>query len=154
MPLGIVLLLVWLVLLLRFPRIMLPASGVLAGLGLLLALFVIGRQWMDNRHVADLRVQVNYAPEACAFGRPLQVVMENQSNRVASNIRWRLHATQAGYSSNLLDLSTTDSTYRTERQLAPGESWQECYRVPPLRSGFRAPDLNYRADGLRADFSR
>ena len=36
--LGVAIFLVWLVLLLRFPRVMLPVSGVLAGLGLLLGL--------------------------------------------------------------------------------------------------------------------
>lgn len=154
MPLGIVLLLVWLVLLVRFPRVMLPVSGVLAGLGLLLALFVVGRQWLDDRHTDQLLVQISYAPESCDFGRPLQVAIENQSGRTASNIHWRLHATQPGFNTNLLDLNTTDATFRLDQALEPGESWIRCYRVPPLRSGFRAPDLNYRAEGIRADFSR
>lgn len=154
MPLGIVLLVVWLVLLFRFPRVMLPASGVIAALGLLLALFVIGRQWMENRQVDQLQVQVSYAPDGCEFGRPLRVQIENHSGRSASNIRWQLHASRPGYNTNLLDTSTTDSTVRLNETLAPGAAWQGCYRVPPLRSGFRAPDLNYRADNLRADFSR
>ena len=154
MPLGIVLLLVWLVLLVRFPRVMLPASGVLAGLGLLLALFVVGRQWLDDRHTDQLQVEIAYAPENCDFGRPLRVAIENRSERTASNVHWRLHATQPGFNTNLLDLNTTDATFRLDQALAPGETWVRCYRVPPLRSGFRAPDLNYRAEGLRADFTR
>jgi hypothetical protein len=153
MPLGIVLLLVWLVLLVRFPRVMLPVSGVLAGLGLLLALFVFGRQWLEDRHTGQLAVQLSYAPEACDFGRPLRVTIENQSNRSASDIRWQLHATQAGFNTNLLDLSSTDATFRIDQQLAPGETLERCYAVPRLRSGFREPDLTYRAEALRADFN-
>lgn len=152
MPLGIALLLIWLVLLLRFPRIMLPVSGVLIGLGLLLATGVGIKQWLDGRQVDKLDISIRYAPDTCEFGKPLSVRIANQGSRTANHISWRLQANQPGYNTNLLDVSMADAVYQTDQALPPGEQWQRCYSTPRLRSGYRAPDLEYRAERVRADF--
>ena len=65
MPLGIVLLVVWLFLLLRYPRVMLPASGVIVALALLLAAFVGIRQWQNDQHLEQLHISIAYQPEGC-----------------------------------------------------------------------------------------
>lgn len=154
MILGIALLLIWLILLIRFPRVMVPASGVLVALALLLAAGVGLKQWFDGRSAAQLEIRIEYLPEACDFGRPLQVHIENRGERTASRISWQLLATQPGYSSNLLDVAVTATSYQIDQPLASGESWQRCYAVPRLRSSYRAPDLEYRADRVRAEFRR
>lgn len=152
MPLGIVLLLVWLILLLRYPRIMLPASGVVLALALLLAAFVGVRQWQNDRHLEQLQINIEYQPKGCEFGNPLRVVVHNRSGLTASNIEWYLHATQAGQERNLLDTSVTGAVYQVGEPLGPGERWQRCFPVPPVRTGYRAPDLRYHAADPSAVF--
>ena len=152
MPLGIAVFLVWLVLLLRFPRVMLPFSGVLVGLLPILAAAVGIRQWYTGNLAAQLQTSVRYQPESCDFGKPLRVTIDNQGSRSASQISWQLQATQPGFNTNLLDVSVSDATYQSTQALPPGEQWSGCYAVPRLRSGYRAPDLEYRIERLRADF--
>lgn len=152
MPLGIALLLIWLVLLLRFPRIMLPASGIIVALTLVLAAGVGLWQWHYGREVQRLDISIQHAPEACDFGKPLQVRIHNRAERTASHISWRLVARQPGYNTNLLDIGVTEGIYQTSQLLAPGAQWQQCYPVPRLRSGYRPVDLEYQADKVSADF--
>lgn len=152
MVLGVVLLLVWLILLLRFPRIMVPASLIIVGLALLLGAIVATMQWLDSRRVDQLDIRISYAPDGCEFGKPLRVDITNQSSDTAVSIRWRLLATQPGYNSNLVDTDTAAATYQMNQPLPPEAHWTGCYQVPRLRTGYRAPDLDYRTDRLRADF--
>ncbi|MEZ2744086.1 hypothetical protein ACBQ16_02675 [Halopseudomonas bauzanensis] len=154
MPLGIALLLIWLVLLVRFPRIMLPASGIIVALTLVLAAGVGIWQWQDGKDVERLDISIRHMPEACDFGKPLQVRIHNHADRTASHISWRLLARQPGYNTNLLDTGVTESIYQTSQPLAAGEQWQQCYSVPRLRSGYRPADLEYQADKVRADFTK
>ena len=152
MALGIVLLLAWLILLLRFPRPMVPASLIIVALALLLGAIVATMQWLDGRRVDQLDINIAYAPDACEFGKPLRVDVTNNSAHTVTHISWRLLAAQPGYNSNLVDTSTTASTYRIEHSIPPDGNWTGCYQVPRLRTGYRAPDLDYRTDHLRADF--
>lgn len=152
MPLGIALLLIWLVLLVRFPRIMLPASGIIVAITLVLAAGVGIWQWQHDKHVDMLEISVRHQPEQCDFGKPLQVSIRNNGARTATQINWQLRAVQPGYNTNLLDVGVTESSYHLSRPLPPAQTWQHCYSVPRLRSGYRAGDLEYHADKVRADF--
>ena len=152
MALGIALLLVWLILLVRFPRIMLPASGIIVVIALLLAAAAGIWQWRHGQQVSQLEISIEYAPEACDFGKPIQVSIHNTSGQAAHHVNWQLRATQPGYNTNLLDIGVTGSTYQLDQTLHPDEHWQGCYVVPPLRSGHRAADLQYHAERIRADF--
>lgn len=154
MALGIALLLVWLILLVRFPRVMLPASGIIVAIALLLAAAAGTWQWWHERQVSDLQISVSHAPEACDFGKPLQVSIHNTARHTASHISWQLTAVQPGYNTNLLDIGVTASLYEVNQTLQPGEQWQACYAVPRLRSGYRAADLDFHAERVRAEFQR
>lgn len=152
MALGVALFLFWVVLLLRFPRIMLPVSGAVAALALVAAAIFGVRHWYSGNLADQLHTSAAYQPEQCEFGKPLRIVIDNRSDRTATNIRWQLVATQPEYNTNLLDISVTDATYQTSQALPSGEQWQGCYRVPRLRSGVQAAGLEYRLDRLSADF--
>lgn len=153
MPLGITLLLIWLVLLVRFPRIMLPASGIIVAITLVLAAGVGIWQWQHDKQVDMLEISVRYLPEQCDFGKPLQVSVHNSSAHTVTQASWQLRAVQPGYNTNLLDIGVTENLYRLGQPLHPAQHWQQCYSVPRLRSGFRAEDLEYHADKVRADFT-
>ena len=154
MALGIALLLVWLILLVRFPRIMAPASGIIVVIALLLAAAAGIWQWRHEQQVSQLEINIRHAPEACDFGKPLQVNIHNTSRHTIGHISWQLRAVQPGYNTNLLDIGVTGSTYQLNETLQPDEQWQACYVVPPLRSGHRAANLQYHAERVRADFQR
>ena len=154
MALGIAFLLVWLILLVRFPRVMLPASGILVVIALLLAAAAGIWQWRHGQNVSQLEISIKHAPEMCDFGKPLQVSIHNTSSHTTHHISWELWAIQPGYNTNLLDIGVTGSTYQLNQTLHPDEQWQACYVVPPLRSGHRAADLQYHAERIRADFER
>lgn len=152
MALGIVLLLAWLILLVRFPRPMVPASLVIIALALLLGAIVVTMQWLDGRRVDQLDISVTYSPDACEFGKPLRVDISNNSAHTITHLSWRLQAVQPGYNTNLVDTGTTAATYRIDESIAPDGDWTGCYRVPRLRTGYRAPDLDYRTDNVHAEF--
>ena len=154
MLLGIAFLLIWLFALTRFPRVMLPATGVLVCIALLLAAAASIWQWRHERQVDQLQISIRYAPEACDFGKPLQVSIDNNADRTTEHIRWQLKAVQPGYNTNLLDIGVTANTYERDLTLQPGEQWQTCQVVPRLRSGYRAADLNYHAEQVRVQFQR
>lgn len=154
MALGIVFLLVWLILLVRFPRIMFPASGILVAIFLLLAAAVGIWQWRHEQQVSRLEFSIHYTPHTCDFGKPLQVRIHNTSHRTTSHLSWQLRATQPGYNTNLLDIGVTSNTYQLSLPLHPDEQWQKCYALPPLRRGYRAADLQYQADHIRANFQQ
>lgn len=154
MALGIALLLVWLILLVRFPRVMLPASGIIVIIALLLAAAAGIWQWRHDRQVSALQISITHAPEACDFGMPLQVSIHNTAEHPARHISWQLTAVQPGYNTNLLDIGVTASLYEIDQTLQPGERWEGCYAVPRLRSGYRAADLQYHAERVRAEFQR
>ena len=72
MFIGILLVITWLILLLRYPAKALPVS-VAAAIGLgFVAMWVV---WLDNREIkqlARLELRIAYAPEQCPADRPLQ----------------------------------------------------------------------------------
>lgn len=153
MPLGILLLLIWLVLLVRFPRIMLPVSGILLALILLLASVFGIQQWRAERQTSQVSISINYAPEHCDFGKPLAVTVNNDSERTLSQLNWQLQAVQPGFHTNLIDISSAANNYQLNQHLQPAAQWRGCYTVPRLRSGYRADDLEYHPAQVRAEFS-
>lgn len=154
MPYGIVLFLIWLVLLLRFPRVMLPVSGVLAAVGLLLGAVMGVLQWQQSQRIEQLSVNLQYQPADCPFGKPLAAVVHNHGEQTARNISWQLWAYQQGYNSNLLDVGSSGQRFTLPGELAAGAQTRACYSIPRLRSGYQEAELLYRADTLRADFRK
>src|SRR5690606_25583360 len=110
MPLGIVLLLVWLVLLVRYPRPMLPATAIIGVIALLIAAVAAGAQWRHERQVRQIEISIKHDPERCEFGRPLRVEVHNRSNRTVTGLSWQLRAMQAG---RIFALLTGDARRRT-----------------------------------------
>ncbi|MEH6564064.1 MAG: multidrug transporter [Halopseudomonas sp.] len=151
--LGAAIFLVWLILLLRFPRTMLPVSGVLAAIGLLLGLGVGFMQWQQAQRLDQLEFALAYQPQQCEFGKPLTVRIRNQSEYPVQHIRWQLIANQPGYNTNLLDAGVAQE-FSSAARLQPGEQRLLCYSVPRLRRGYREAELEYRVEAVNAEFIR
>lgn len=153
MFIGILLIVSWLGLLLRYPTKALPVSmAALIGLALVVTWVV----WMDSREaqqLARLELRVAYAPQQCPADRPLQLKLTNGNPVPLLELRWRIAAYAPGDTANLADNLYSTPRYRGPGQLQGGSSWEDCLPLPPLRPGYRAQTLEFRAEHLQGSFS-
>lgn len=153
MIIGAVLIFSWLVLLLRYPAKALPVSLAAAvGLGIV-ASMVIWQDKRDARRLDHLQMRLAYAADKCPIGRPLQVLIDNGNDVPLQELRWKVAAYAPGDSVNLADDTYTAPRYRGPGELLPGSQWQDCLPLPPLRAGYRAQTLEFRAERLQGTFS-
>ena len=153
MLIGILLILTWLVLLLRYPRKALPISAA-AVLGLLLVAAFVA--WQDSREasrLARLDLRLSYAPQACPADRALQVSMTNTNTVPLTELRWRVAAYAPGDTANLAENTYSAPHYSGPGELQPGAHWQECLPLPPLRAGYRPQTLDFRAERVQGTFA-
>ena len=144
---GVLLIITWLVLLLRYPAKALPVSLAAAvGLGLV-GVWVV---WLDNREasqLARLELRIVYAPQDCPADRPLKLTLNNGNDVPLTELRWRVAAYAPGDTVNLAD------NYRGPGELQAGATWDDCLPTPPLRPGYRPQTLEFRAEHLQGSFS-
>ncbi|NNJ13815.1 multidrug transporter [Pseudomonas putida CSV86] len=150
---GILLILTWLVLLLRYPAKALPVS-----LAALLGLVMVGGwvAWLDTREarqLARLELRLDYLPQECPAGRPLRVRMNNGNDVPLTELRWRVAAYAPGDSVNLAENTYAAPRYRGPGELQAGADWSDCLPLPPLRSGYRPQTLEFRAEHLQGSFA-
>ncbi|MGY2262975.1 multidrug transporter [Pseudomonas sp. SDO55104_S430] len=149
MLIGILLVITWVILLLRY-----PAKALAAAIGLgLVATWVV---WMDHRELKQLQrleLRISYAPQQCPADRPLKLTMKNGNDVPLTELRWRVAAYAPGDTVNLADNQYTAPRYRGPGELQAGDSWDDCLPLPPLRAGYRAETLEFRAERLQGSFS-
>ena len=150
---GVLLIIAWLVLLLRYPRKAFPVSlAALVGLAIVAACVA----WQDSREadqLARLDLRIVYDPAQCPADRPLQLTLTNSNDVPLSELSWRIAAYAPGDTVNLADNQYTAPHYRGPGELQAGTSWQDCLPMPPLRTGYRAPSMEFRAERLQGSFS-
>jgi len=150
---GVLLIITWLILLLRYPAKSLPVSLAAAvGLGLV-AVWVV---WLDNREasqLARLELRITYAPQECPADRPLKLTLNNGNDVPLTELRWRVAAYAPGDTVNLADNVYAAPRYRGPGELQAGATWDDCLPTPPLRPGYRAQTLEFRAEHLQGSFS-
>lgn len=151
MLIGVLLALVWLALLLRYPGRAIPIS--------LIALFTLGLValgviWQERREQQRLsRLELHLQLDAsCPADRPLRVRLHNGSDAVLHDLSWQVAAYQRGDSIDLADARHERPQYRAPQTLLPGSGWEDCLPLPPLRPGYRATSLEFRAERLRGHF--
>ena len=149
---GAILVLSWLILLIRYPSKALPISlAALIGLGLVTS-WVLWEESRENRHLAHLELRLNYAPDSCPADRPLALNLKNASEAVLVELQWQIAAYRPGDSTNLAERLFETPRYSGPGDLQPGAEWQNCLPLPPLRSGYRASTLEFRAERLQGSF--
>ncbi|MEB0207040.1 multidrug transporter [Pseudomonas sp. CCC3.1] len=153
MFIGVLLIIAWLVLLLRYPGKALPVS-LAAVIGL--AIVAASVAWLDKREaeqLARLELRIVYDPAHCPADRPLQLTLTNHNKVPLTELGWRIAAYAPGDTVNLADNQYSAPRYRGPGELQAGASWQDCLPMPPLRSGYRAQNLEFRAEHLQGNFS-
>lgn len=150
---GALLIITWLVLLLRYPAKALPVSLAAAvGLGIVAAI-VIWQDSEETRRLEQLGIRLDYAPQQCPAGQPLQVVIDNTNKVPLRELRWRIAAYAPGDTVNLAQTDYSAPRYRGPGELQAGSQWQQCLPLPPLRQGYRPQTLQFRAEHLQGSFA-
>jgi hypothetical protein len=150
---GALLIITWLVLLLRYPAKALPVSLAAAvGLGIVAAI-VIWQDSEETRRLEHLGIRLDYAPQQCPAGQPLQVVIDNTNKVPLRELRWRIAAYAPGDTVNLAQTDYSAPRYRGPGELQAGNQWQQCLPLPPLRQGYRPQTLQFRAEHLQGSFA-
>lgn len=153
MLIGVLLVITWLILLLRYPAKALPVSlAAFVGLGLVAA-WVLWEESRETRQLAHLDLGITFAPEQCPADRPLLLKMRNGNDVPLTELRWRIAAYAPGDTINLADNQYSSPRYRGPGELQPGADWQDCLPIPPLRPGYRAQTLEFRAERLQGSFA-
>ncbi len=151
MLIGTLLIVTWLVLLVRYPT---RATAISLAALLALGLVALGVIWQDNRELRRLE-QIELSLELdgnCPADLPLRARLRNGSDSGLHDMRWQVGAYQRGDSINLADSRYDSPRYRAPHTLLPGSDWSECLPLPPLRPGYRAESLEFRAERLRGRF--
>lgn len=153
MIIGALLILIWLVLLLRYPAKALPISlAAVLGLGLV----ALGVAWQDTREtsqLARLDLRLSYAPDQCPADRALRVQMKNGNDAPLTALAWRVGVYAPGDTVNLAESTYNAPRYRGPGDLQPGAEWSDCLPLPPIRAGYRPQTVEFRAEQLRGSFA-
>ncbi|MBA1376521.1 multidrug transporter [Pseudomonas brassicacearum] len=153
MLIGVLLVITWLILLLRYPAKALPISlAAFVGLGLVAA-WVLFEESRETRQLARLDMHIAHAPDQCPADRPLLLKIHNGNDVPLMELRWRIAAYAPGDTLNLADNLYSSPRYRGPGDLQPGADWQDCLPIPPLRPGYRPQTLEFRAERLQGSFS-
>jgi hypothetical protein len=153
MFIGVVLILTWLVLLIRYPAKALPVSLAAAVALGLVATVVIWQDSLETRQLARLDLRLSYQPQECPADRPLQVQLTNNNGSPLTELRWRVAAYAPGDTVNLTENTYTSPRYRGPGDLQPKAQWQDCLPLPTLRAGYRPQTLEFRAERLQGSFA-
>ncbi|KAF1051208.1 MAG: hypothetical protein GAK43_02495 [Stenotrophomonas maltophilia] len=149
---GILLIVTWVVLLLRYPSRALPVSAAaLALLGLIIAI-AVWQDARDERRLQLLELRIRYAPTLCPADQPLALTLKNASDAPLRELRWKVAAYRTGDSTDLAQDLFETPRYRGPGALLAGETWSACLPLPTLRAGYRASTLDFRAIRIEGRF--
>jgi len=153
MLIGALLILTWIVLLVRYPRRAAPISlGALLGLGLVAA-WVAWQEQREAHRLTELSLRMEYAPDHCPAGQPLRIVLENHADTPLQSLHWEIAAYAPGSSLNLVSSNYNAPRYRGPGNLQPGQRWEACAPLPPLRPGYRSSTLQFGVERLEGRFA-
>ncbi|MGV8916188.1 MAG: multidrug transporter [Pseudomonas sp.] len=152
MLIGAVLIFSWLVLLLRYPAKALHVSLAAALCLGVVGLWVVWQDSQETRQLEQLQLRLTYAPQQCPADNPLKVELHNGNDVPLLALRWRVAAYRPGDTVNLADNVYTAPRYRGPGELKAGGDWQDCLPLPPLRPGYRAQTVEFRAEHLQGNF--
>lgn len=153
MLIGALLIATWVILLIRYPLRAIPISlGALLGLGLVAA-WVIWQEQREEHLLAQLELRLEYAPATCPAAQPLRITLDNHSPEPLRNLRWEVGAYSPGSSLDLVTSNYDAPQYRGPGDLQPGQRWESCLPLPPLRAGYRGSSLEFRAERMQGRFA-
>jgi hypothetical protein len=129
---GIILFIVMIILLFKFPK-----QTLFISVGLILLCIILWWALItipDNRQKnimeginKNVNITVSYSLSDCNPGFPLLVTIKNNSNKTITKVSWEVNIYIPGFSK---DISGYDNRYDSDKILRPGEIWLSCYKLP------------------------
>lgn len=122
---------------------------------LLLVLLVASFAWRQQHNqqaINALTLKLSYAPSTCGEHKPLQVQLTNTQDRALDSLSWQVAAYRQGDDLNVAQNLNPPPHYHAQRALAAGQTWTSCISVPPLRAGYHASSLQFKAEQLNGKF--
>ena len=138
----------------------------LIGIGIiaLIDYLVLGQKEKEQELVS---VAVSYDPSSCGKDSPISFKIKNGSKKIVNKVSWNIIATAKGSSSNIVDYesfpnyqgeystghhSESSTPYSTNKSLAPGELFSECYKAPLIREGFLPKNIFWKVSNKYSEF--
>jgi hypothetical protein len=112
-------------------------------------------------------VAVSYNPSSCSKDSPISFKITNGSKKIVNKVSWNIIATAKGSSSNIVDYesfpnyqgeystghhSESSTPYSTNKSLAPGELFSECYKSPLIRGEFPPQNIFWKVSNKHSEF--
>jgi len=125
---GLLSLLIFILLLFKYPKKTFIALGViLLCIGLLFYYFGYLPDYRQNKLNSQVDLFVFYDTMACTSEYPLSIICSNNSSRSLDKIQWNINVYRPGYSTNI---SGYDNDYSYDKIVAPGKGWSICCHLP------------------------
>lgn len=124
----IICLILWIIIIIKFPK-----QTIIISISLILLCILLWYQYITiperNRKAINdsVSVTISYSVALCNHGYPLSVTVKNNSHKTITKVSWDVNIYISGYST---DISGWPNNYSSDKILRPGESWSSCYKLP------------------------
>lgn len=139
-------------LLFRYPKQTIIILCVLLGVFISLATAVALQQNKTVQALNELLLTIDYQPEQCGKQTPLAVTLHNTHKHSLSQLSWSIAAYRPNSTLNVAQPVHPNPRYSAEQLLAPNAQWSTCLEVPPLRAGYSAASLVFKAENRNGKF--
>jgi len=148
-------LLIALILLYLFRKQVSVIVGIVLLMVAVVVLYIYNEDKIHERERDSIKISVKYDVIACSPEKPLQVIIENTSARIAQDVKWNIEVFRSGYSSNIVKGAAGgdpwSTPYRIDASLKMAEQTALCYRVPVLIEKHEPSQLLYRVANKKVE---
>ncbi len=141
-------LLIALILLYLFRKQVSVIVGIVLLMVAVVVLYLYNEDKIHERERASIKLSVKYDEMVCSPEKPLHVIIENTSPRIAQDVKWNIEVFRSGYSSNIVKGAAGgdpwSTPYRIDAPLGVAEQMVLCYSVPTLIEKQDPSQLLYR----------
>jgi len=141
---GLVIFIVFLFLLFKYPKQILVICGLLVICVIILYYVFITLPNQERTERSNkVTLSIAYNTTNCGLQYPLNVIITNRSDKTVTKVTWWLVVNKPGFSTNLAGYS---ANYSCDKILKPGEAWSVCYMLPSTLNSqnYPLPQLEYK----------
>ncbi len=141
---GLVILVVFLFLLFKYPKQILALAGLLVvSVFILWYVFITLPDQKRTERNNKVTLSIAYNATDCGLKFPLNVKIANGSDKTITKVTWSLVVNKPGFSTNLAGYG---DDYSCDKILKPGETWITCYTLPSTLNSQNYPlaELEYK----------
>ena len=141
---GLVIFVVFLFLLFKYPKQILALGGLLVVCVFILwYVFITLPEQKRTERSNKVTLSLAYNTTNCGLEYPLNVIIINRSDKTVKKVQWSLVVNKPGFSTNLAGYG---DDYSCDKILKSGEAWSVCYRLPSTLNSqnYPLPQFEYK----------